>query len=679
MRFARPDILWAMALVMPLLIGFLWWTWRERQKLITQFIQARLLPTLTVGVSKPRQKLRLILLSSAVALTLIALSRPQWGFGYQEVKQRGLDIVIGIDTSRSMLAEDVSPNRLQKAKLAAQDLRQLAKSDRMGLVAFAGSAFLQMPMSLDENAFRQHLEALDTRLLPQGGTALAEAIQTARTAFKEAGEENHRALVLFTDGEDHDGQAIEAAAQAAKEGLVVFTIGLGSPNGELIPVRDAKGRVDFIKDENGNAVKSRLNESLLQDIAKAGKGFYLHLAGAGGMEMLYERGLAPLPKRDLQATMMRRYFERFQWFLAAACLLLIAELFILDFKPPARRREPAATPPTPASAPLATSATMGILLLCAMSAHASPSNARRDYEAGRFKDALSEYESLLEKKPKDAALRYNAGAAAFQAGKLEDAAEHFGSALATQDPQLQQRAYYNLGNTQFRLGEDAGEPDKTQKMWEQSIQSYETALKLNPQDDDAQHNLRWVKQRLEELKKQQQQQQQQQDSDSKDKDDQKKDDQEKNQDQKDKNSKNDQNQDQKQDQNQEKSSPEKKDQDQAKQDSSPEEESAQKDKQESQKQESNQEDQKAGQEDQKSAQDERDKKDGAQPKPGQRGMTNNPSATQPEGGNPMSGQPLQMTQREAIRLLEALRSEEKLFLPPPPQKPRKNQRQLKDW
>jgi Ca-activated chloride channel family protein len=132
---------------------------------------------------------------------------------------------------------------------------------------------------------------------------------------------------------------------------------------------------------------------------------------------------------------------------------------------------------------------------------------------------LSEYESLLEKKPKDAALRYNAGAAAFQAGKLEDAAEHFGSALATQDPQLQQRAYYNLGNTQFRLGEDAGEPDKTQKMWEQSIQSYETALKLNPQDDDAQHNLRWVKQRLEELKKQQQQQQQQQDSDSKDKDD----------------------------------------------------------------------------------------------------------------------------------------------------------------
>jgi Ca-activated chloride channel family protein len=148
-------------------------------------------------------------------------------------------------------------------------------------------------------------------LLPQGGTALAEAIQTARTAFKEAGEENHRALVLFTDGEDHDGQAIEAAAQAAKEGLVVFTIGLGSPNGELIPVRDAKGRVDFIKDENGNAVKSRLNESLLQDIAKAGKGFYLHLAGAGGMEMLYERGLAPLPQAgssgDHDAALLRAF------------------------------------------------------------------------------------------------------------------------------------------------------------------------------------------------------------------------------------------------------------------------------------------------------------------------------------------------------------------------------------
>lgn len=680
MRFARPDILWAMALVMPLLIGFLWWTWRERQKLIAQFVQSRLLSVLTVGVSKPRQKLRLWLLASAVALSLVALSRPQWGFGYQEVKQKGLDIVIGIDTSRSMLAEDVPPNRLQKAKLAALDLRQLAKSDRMGLVAFAGSAFLQMPMSLDENAFRQHLEALDTRLLPQGGTALAEAIQTARTAFKAGGEENHRALVLFTDGEDHDGQAIEAAAQAAKEGMVVFTIGLGSSSGELIPVRDAKGRVDFIKDENGNAVKSRLNEGLLQDIAKAGKGFYLHLTGPGAMEMLYERGLAPLPKRDLQATLMRRYFERFQWFLAAAFLLLIAEMFVVDFKTPLRRRT-APDAPTPAPLSKAGVSVVGIILslVFAQLAEASPSSARREYDSGKFKNALNEYESLLEKKPKDASLHYNAGTAAFQAGKFQDAEEHFESALATQDARLQQQAYYNRGNTRYRLGEDAGDPSKTQKLWEDSIRDFESALKLNPQDSDAQHNLSWVKERLEELKKQQQQQKQ--DSDSQNKDDQKeKQDKEKNKDQdqkqdkdQDKDQKDSQDQkdpknDQKQDKDQDQSSQEKKDQEKSSQE-----------KKDSQQQDSKKEDQQQGQEEQKSAQDERDKQDGSQSKAGQQGDTNSPSATQPQGGTPMSTQPMQMSQREAIRLLEALRSEEKLFLPPPPQQPRKNQRRLKDW
>ena len=297
MRFARIDIFYATLGVMPLLGLFLWWTWRERQRLITQFVQSRLLALLTVGVSRQRQLLRLWLVAISVGATLLALSRPQWGFGYQEVKQRGLDIVIAIDTSRSMLAEDVTPNRLAKAKLAALDLRRLARTDRIGLVAFAGSAFLQMPMSVDEDAFRQHLDILDTSLLPQGGTAIAEAIQTARSAIKESGQENHQVLVMFTDGEDHDGEAIEAARAAAKSGMRIFTIGVGTANGELLRVKDAKGRSDFIKDENGNVVKSRLNEPLLQDLAKAGNGFYLQLTGARAMEVLYERGLRSEERR----------------------------------------------------------------------------------------------------------------------------------------------------------------------------------------------------------------------------------------------------------------------------------------------------------------------------------------------------------------------------------------------
>ena len=164
---------------------------------------------------------------------------------------RGLDIVVAIDTSRSMLAEDVAPNRLTRAKLAAQDLKRIARSDRIGLVAFAGSAFLQCPLSYDDDAFRQSLDELDVNTIPQGGTALAEAIQSALGAFKDRAD-NHKIMVIFTDGEDHDENAVASAKTAAKEGLTIFTIGVGTSNGELLRVKDAKGRVDYVRDDQGN-------------------------------------------------------------------------------------------------------------------------------------------------------------------------------------------------------------------------------------------------------------------------------------------------------------------------------------------------------------------------------------------------------------------------------------------
>ena len=374
--------------IMPLLFLFLWWSGRVRQRLMASFIQSRLLSSLTVGLSPARRTLRLWLVGLSMALIFLALARPQWGFGYREVQQRGLDIVIAMDTSRSMLAEDAQPNRLARAKLAALDLRRMAEADRIGLVAFAGVAFLQMPMSTDPDAFRQHLESLDTTLLPQGGTALTGAIQTTRAAFKDSGLDNHKALVLFTDGEDHDGEAVEAAREAAKQGLTVFTVGVGTTQGELIPLRDAKGRTDFIKDENGNAVRSRLNESLLKELSAAGKGFYLPLSTPNSMEVLYQRGLAPLPKRDFQTTLTRQYFERFQWFLGLALLLLVIERILPDRAHPKR-------PVTGKPVGAITAAGLAFLLLTVSTAQASPSAARNHFEAGRFKNALTEYERLL--------------------------------------------------------------------------------------------------------------------------------------------------------------------------------------------------------------------------------------------------------------------------------------------
>src|SRR5213594_2047718 len=251
MRFDQPFYLWLLIPSLVALGGFFFWAWREKRRLIAQFVSARLLPSLTLGVATERQKTRMVLLVAAIGLLLLALSRPQIGFSWEEARSRGLDIVVAIDTSKSMLATDLPPNRLRRAQLAALDLKRLARTDRLGLVAFAGSAFLQCPLTLDDEAFRQSVEALDVNIIPQGGTALAEAIYAAKGAFKE-GNDNHKTLVLFTDGEDHNGNALEAAKAAARTGLRAFTVGVGTANGELLRVLDAQGRAEFIKDADGN-------------------------------------------------------------------------------------------------------------------------------------------------------------------------------------------------------------------------------------------------------------------------------------------------------------------------------------------------------------------------------------------------------------------------------------------
>src|SRR5437667_1817116 len=334
MHFAHPQMLWLLAVTVSLLTWFLCWAWRKKQSLVAQFVQPRLLAQLTIGVSPLRQKVRLALLVCAVACAMLALARPQWGFDWEEAKQRGLDLVVAIDTSRSRLAEDVQPNRLARAKFAALDLMNEAKNDRLALIPFAGAAFLQCPLTLDEQAFRQSVEALEVGIIPVGGTALTEAIETALTAFKEG--DNFKTLVLFTDGEDHDSGALAAAEKAAKAGLKIFTLGVGTANGELLRATDEKGAVSYIKDEQGNVVKSRLNETLLQQIATATGGFYLPLRGADSMKTLYDKGLAPLPKSEISERLVRRYHERYQWPLALALAALLAEMFLPERKRVAR-------------------------------------------------------------------------------------------------------------------------------------------------------------------------------------------------------------------------------------------------------------------------------------------------------------------------------------------------------
>jgi Ca-activated chloride channel family protein len=498
MQFANPNMLWLLLIFPPALIAFSWWAFRKRQTLMAQFIQARLLPNLLSGISLTRQKLRFGCLVLAVAGIIAALARPQWGFIWEEVTVRGVDIVVAIDTSKSMLAEDIAPNRLTRAKLAALDLMQQAKSDRLGLVAFAGSAFLECPLTIDDIAFRQSVESLDVNSISQGGTAIAEAIETAQNAFKEG--DNHRVLVLMTDGEDQDSGALEAAQKAAQAGLRIYAIGIGTAEGELLRVKDPQGHPDYIRDEQGNVVKSHLNEPLLQQIASASAGGgYLPLRGAKTMDTLYEQGLSKLPKSEHQQR-VKRFEERFQWPLGFAIFLLVIEILL-----PERKREsnPRVTFDRVSKPSLQSAAVLFVMLALAVSGWASPASALREYKAGKYDEALKEYGQLLQRKSDDPRLHFNAGAAAYRNQQFEEATKQFNEAVASPDLKLQELAYYNRGNAQYWLGDKNPDPAKRTDAWEKSLKDYELSLKLNPQDADARFNLNFVKQRLEELKQQQ--------------------------------------------------------------------------------------------------------------------------------------------------------------------------------
>ena len=518
MKFAQP--VW-------LLIGLiscaaLLWRYRRfdaRQRAeLRKFASASLIAQLTTSVSAARRQVKRALVVAGIACLAIALARPLIGFRWEEAKRKGLDLLFALDTSKSMLAQDVKPDRLTRAKMAVEDLLGHLDGDRVGLIAFAGNAFLQCPLTLDYDAFRQSLDAVDTRIIPRGGTDLAAAIREAEAALEGKGS-NERILVLLTDGEDLEGSALAAARAAGKHGLKIFAVGIGSANGELIPLADEKGGSQFAKDGSGQFVKSRLDEAMLKQIAEATGAMYQPLGQqAQGLETIYQQGLAQFTRHELISRLNKVYLERFQWPLALGLLCLGLEPLI------GLRRRQAAQAPAVAARPalasawnkmarrarVAAAATAAVaILIAAGSARASVPTAEKAFQKGDYAKAEQEYRQAAAKSPAKPVLQYNHGAAAYKAGNFAAAAQSFAKAMKTDDLKLQQDDYYNLGNTQYRIGQktEKANPQDTIKTWEQAVQSYEAALQLKADDGDAKYNRDLVKRKLEELKQQQQQQQ----------------------------------------------------------------------------------------------------------------------------------------------------------------------------
>ena len=319
---AWRDTLALAALVLtPAAALFFLWAFRERDRALATFVDAALLPTVVPDLDRRRRRVRAGLLTAAVTAFAVALAGPMWGFHWEEVKREGIDLVVAFDTSKSMLATDVAPNRLARAKLAVQDLLAELAGDRIGLVAFAGSAFVQCPLTLDRNAFRESLEAVEVGLIPRGGTNLTAALESGLEAF-EGHQGSHQALVLITDGEDHEGKLDDAIKRATERGVKIFTVGIGTAEGELIP-EEAGG---FLKDRKGQVIKSRLDEDTLKKLAIDTGGVYLHAAGADlGLADLYRDHIATMEKRELASTLERRYEHRYQLPLVLGLVLLVVE------------------------------------------------------------------------------------------------------------------------------------------------------------------------------------------------------------------------------------------------------------------------------------------------------------------------------------------------------------------
>ncbi|HRX03056.1 MAG: VWA domain-containing protein [Anaerolineae bacterium] len=329
MSFEHPSYLAALLLV-PLAALFVYWADKQRQRALARLGNPSLLARLSESVNWRGRKWRTALWLAALTLLIISIARPQWGSETQSVDQEGLQVMVALDVSQSMLVEDVKPNRLARAKLEIQDLMQKLNGDEIGVALFSGASFVQVPLTSDYMTALSYMENAQPGVISRPGTVIGDAIRTATKAFDEK-LASQKVLVVMTDGEDVETDPVAAAQEAADQGVLIYTIGFGTPDGEPVPETDQTGRViGFKKDASGNPVISRMDEATLQKIAQVGGGKYFQATAAGTELDSLLTEIDGLQKAELQSRLAVRRIERYQLFLALALLALIAAELIPD-------------------------------------------------------------------------------------------------------------------------------------------------------------------------------------------------------------------------------------------------------------------------------------------------------------------------------------------------------------
>ena len=328
-RFGNIEYLWGL-LIIPLLTFFFIWSRIARKKALRQFGQENILKELMPFSSKNRPRFKFLILMLSLAFFIAGIARPQFGSKLKKVKREGVELIIALDVSNSMMAEDIQPNRLERAKRAISRLVDRLKDDKIGLIVFAGDAYIQLPITSDYNSAKLFLNSVNTQIVPKQGTAIGASIILAIRSFTPNGEAN-KAIIIITDGENHEDDAVSAAQAAVESGIYVHTVGMGLPQGSPIPVLRG-GQTDYLKDNSGNVVITKLNEQMLEQIAAAGGGIYVRANNAQiGLNALFDE-INKMEKEEMESRIYSEYDDQFQYFFAIGLFLILFEFVILERK-----------------------------------------------------------------------------------------------------------------------------------------------------------------------------------------------------------------------------------------------------------------------------------------------------------------------------------------------------------
>ena len=487
MKLFRIELLFLIWII-PLLILVYWYGMKRRKGILLDFSTPQSLSIIAPQAATRLRTVKACMLLMAILLLILAMTGPKYGYSWQEIERKGIDIIIALDCSKSMLARDIKPTRLDRAKREVYDLLTMLKGDKVGLVAFAGTAFLQCPLTLDYDAYNLFLNALTPDFLPVGGTNLSAAIHTAISGF-DPKSKSEKAIILITDGENTEtGDPLKAAEDVRKAGIKLFSIGVGSQDGVPIPSKEG----GFKKDGTGNIILSRLDENTLKKMAVSTLGTYVRsVAGDMDLDVIYTREIrGKMEASTLSGGRKKIWEDRYQWVLGLAIALVLMELFV----PSIGRKW---------------SGMLSILLVIIFLPAAAQAGPAQDgieaYKKGQYDRALKLFIEAQLENPEKPELLYNLGNAYYKTGDFESAYQHYLQALKSEDQSLRQKTQYNLGNTSFRKGQ-----------MEQAVKHYESALKLDPNDSQARQNLAFVRKIMQQQPKSPSNQQDDRDKNGKD-------------------------------------------------------------------------------------------------------------------------------------------------------------------